>query len=140
MIQIIIGCPCSGKNTHVRENAQRGDLIFDYDSIHSSLSGQSLYDHLPNIRPFVLAARNAIYDILEGDLSQSAWIITATNNMDRITDLRQRFDAKVVYLKVDRTEAHRRAEDGNRPLVWHGYIDNWFDNVDLEVFGKEVKL
>ena len=45
---------------------------------------------------------------------------------------------QIVYLEVDRIEAHRRAEDGNRPQVWHSYIDNWFDNVDLEVFGKEV--
>jgi hypothetical protein len=39
----------------------RGDLIFDYDTVHMALSGRSSHDHDPSIRPYVLAAREAIY-------------------------------------------------------------------------------
>lgn len=33
MLHVICGPPCSGKSTYVREHAEDGDLLVDYDVI-----------------------------------------------------------------------------------------------------------
>ena len=127
---IIVGSPCSGKSTYARERAQRGDLVYDYDTLHQALSGLDSHQHLPEIRPYVLAARDAIYQMLESN-AQMAWIITSTPKDARLRELAERLQADVVLLPVDRDEAHRRCDADGRPQEWHGYIDNWFNATDI---------
>lgn len=137
---IVAGAPCSGKSTFVGERAQRGDLIYDYDTLHQALSGQASHEHLYKIRPYVLKARDAIFDELEAQKRQAAWIITSTHRSAELRAMRDRFNAEVVLLVVDRDEAHRRCDADARPAAWHKYIDNWFDGSDIdpdEFKGKE---
>ncbi len=129
---IVAGAPCSGKSTFVRFNARAGDLIYDYDTLHAALSGFGAHQHDPNIRPYVLAARDAIYSELEAHQQQPAWVITSTRRTDDLKMLQERLGADVILLNVDRAEAHLRCDADERPEVWHEYIDNWFDESDID--------
>lgn len=121
---IVVGAPCSGKSTYVREQVAFGDVVYDYDAVHQALSGQSSHRHSDKVKPYVLAARDAVWDRLEADAGQSAWIITSTKRMDRLQEMADRFGADVVFLSVSRDEAHRRCNEDCRPDEWHTYIDN----------------
>ena len=129
---IVGGAPCSGKSTYVREHLRAGDLVYDYDTLQMALSGQASHEHDAAIRAYVLAARDAIFAELEAHMAQSAWVITSTRRSEELAALRDRLGAEVVLLPVDREEAHRRCDADGRPAAWHGYIDNWFDESDID--------
>ena len=137
---IVTGAPCSGKSTFARESADPGDLIYDYDLIHGALSGQGDHDHLDSIRPYVIAARDAVFDQLESHKQQGAYIITSSPKVAEWEALSDRFDAEIVYLEVDLSEAHRRADLDGRPEIWHSYIENWFDSTDSSEFNRGEKM
>lgn len=129
---IIAGPPLAGKSTYAREQAAPGDLIYDYDLIHQALSGLENHDHRDEIRPYVIAARESIFEQLEAHSSQSAFVITSSPKRAEIEQLSQRFGAEIVFLQVDQEEAHRRADLDHRPEKWHTFIENWFKNTDIE--------
>ena len=56
MTTLIYGPPCGGKSTLLHELHQRGDLVLDFDKIHSALSGLDPYDHHNDITTFVVEA------------------------------------------------------------------------------------
>lgn len=128
---VIAGAPCSGKSSYVRENAKAGDLIYDYDALHQALSGQDAHRHLTEIRPYVLTARDAIYEDLEAHGEQAAWLISSSRKTEELEALGERFGAEIVLMEVDAEEAHRRATADGRPEEWHGYIDAWFAESDI---------
>jgi hypothetical protein len=129
---IVAGAPCSGKSSFVRSHRRDGELIYDYDTLHQALSGRGSHEHDPDIRPYVLAARDSIFDELEVHRMQNAWIITSTRKNDELLSLRDRFEADVIFLAVDQSEAHRRCDVDQRPAEWHDYIDNWFKETDID--------
>jgi len=128
---IICGAPCAGKSTFVRERFKPGDLIYDYDSLHTALSGCESHEHLNAIRPYVIAARDAIFNQLESHTKIGAWVITSSSQVKVIEWLADRFQAEIIYLSVDESEAHRRAEVDKRPESWHDYINSWFQRSDI---------
>ncbi len=131
MRTIVAGAPCSGKSSYVRENAQPGDLIYDYDTLHQALSGRASHHHLAEIRPYVLKARDAVFGELEIYKNQSAWIITSAHKTDELKQMSERFKAEIIFLEIDRETAHERARADGRPKEWHTYIDSWFDETDI---------
>jgi len=128
---VVAGAPCAGKSSYVRANAQRGDLIYDYDTLHGALSGQGDHQHLASIRPYVLAARDAVLAELFARKQQPAWVITSTRSQAELTTLSERLGAEIVFLEVEQAEAHRRCIAAGRPDEWHGYIDDWFAESDI---------
>ena len=131
MRYIVAGAPVSGKSTFVKDAASSGDLIYDYDTLHQALSGLESHSHLKEIRPYVLTARDAIFEDLEAHKNQNAWIITSTRKLSELNLLKERFGAEIILMETSQEEAHRRAEFDGRPEEWHGYIDNWFDENDI---------
>lgn len=129
---IVCGAPCAGKSSFVRDRAVAGDLIYDYDSIHQALSGLGSHRHLDEIRPYVIAARDAVFHLLEAHCSQAAFVITSSPSKAEIERLSDRFEADIVFLGVSAEDAHRRADFDERPSEWHQYIDNWFERSDLD--------
>jgi predicted kinase len=130
-VTVVVGPPLAGKSTYVRANAQSGDVVFDYDSVHSALSLLESHQHDTRIRPYVFAVRAALYRRLREPGVDRAWIINSTPSKARVRALADQFsEARVVVLMVERVEAHKRADADGRPAVWHEYIDNWFAAAD----------
>ncbi|MDY2986123.1 MAG: HNH endonuclease [Peptoniphilus sp.] len=76
-IRFIVGAPCSGKSTYVREHAGKNDIVFDYDEIVKALSFNDLHNNNPNMIDYVLDIRDLILKRLEmEDRFDTAWIIT----------------------------------------------------------------
>lgn len=132
---IVGGPPCAGKSSYVHDRSQRGDLIYDYDTLHMALSGQGSHDHLDEIRPYVLAARNRVLDLVALDDEQPVWVISSSPKMAELSRLQTLINAELVVLNVSREEAHQRCEASGRPAEWHGYIDNWFEQSDIQTDG-----
>ena len=74
MTILIYGPPCGGKSTLVRELHERGDLVVDFDKIHSALSGLDPYDHHNDITTFVVEAMDAIKRRLQVHPVRQAWL------------------------------------------------------------------
>lgn len=128
---IVAGAPCAGKSTYVWEKTEPGDLVYDFDTLHQSLSGLNSHAHSEAIRPYVLAARDAVFAQLETHLQQPFLAITSSPKKTAVEALAARLSAEIVFLDVSLDEAHRRADIDSRPEVWHAYIDNWFSNSDF---------
>jgi hypothetical protein len=82
VVHLVLGAPCSGKSTFVRERARPGDLVLDWDVLAAALSGVSGHRHPPQVHGYVAAARDAVLARLcqrRGEAEPpAAWII-ATN-------------------------------------------------------------
>lgn len=130
MRTIVWGAPCSGKTTYVKEHAESGDAICDYDDIYQALSGLELKKRVKGLNGFVMDVVDRVHDEIEHHEEINAWIISATKDIDKLDLLMDRFSAELIVLQVSREEAHRRCDEDGRPEEWHDYIDNWFDWFD----------
>lgn len=74
MIHVVVGPPCAGKSTFVKENRESGDVVVDFDAIAMALGADESHDAPKGIRQAAFAARDsAIAEILEKDLP--GWVI-----------------------------------------------------------------
>ena len=127
MRTVIWGAPCSGKTTYVREHAKAGDVICDYDALYQAISGLPEKKRVQTLDSFILDLIENVYNLISSHNELNAWIITATRDRAKVDILVKRFDAELVALEVSREEAHRRCDADSRPLVWHEFIDKWFE-------------
>lgn len=64
-VYLVVGAPCSGKTTFVKEHIEEGDIVFDVDDLWQVLSGQSRYCKPSSLKQIVLATRLFIKDQLK---------------------------------------------------------------------------
>ena len=85
-ITFVIGPPCSGKSTYVKEHAGRNDIVFDYDALVHAMTINSMHDNNPNLMDYVLEIREVILRRLEMETKfERAWIIS-TRMVDEFYD------------------------------------------------------
>lgn len=125
-ITIVVGPPCAGKSTHVRENAAPGDVIVDYDLIAEALGSSVPHGSTGAVRDAALAARNAVIQQVLKSASPS-WII---HTRPRGELLRQYEEVGVKFVLIDpgKAECLRRADSGERPQETATVIHAWYDN------------
>lgn len=77
-VTVVTGPPAAGKTTHVREHAQDGDVIIDFDLIANALSGKEAdnHEHAAHIQAVTKAARQAALDAAI-KTSARVWLIHA---------------------------------------------------------------
>lgn len=112
MIHVILGAPCSGKSTYVREHAQEGDVIVDYDAIARALGAGG---HMPDgdIKQAAFKAREAAigYCIESGCES---WIIH-TSPTETQREAYENAGAEFIEMETDMETCLERAEQDGRP-------------------------
>lgn len=76
-IHCIIGPPCSGKSTYVRQHQQPGDIVLDWDALALAMdSGFAKADYSPALASAVTAAwQGAYYRLVRLVNPVSIWII-----------------------------------------------------------------
>ena len=131
-IYYVWGAPCSGKSTFVKDNMQRGDIVFDIDKLWSALSGQPEYVKPNEIKSIVFNARNAIFESIKMRAGkwQQAFIIEGGA---LIGDRKRRIEAlgaeSIFINATQETCLQRLLKDDKRALVreqWEQYINDWF--------------
>lgn len=125
-VTLVCGPPCSGKTTYVRDRAQPGDLVVDWDALAQALGSPHPWDHPAALTPFIAEARDAVTARLgRSHQVERAWLIaTAPRDADR-----QRLapaGASVVVLATEEDECVRRARHDNRPAGTIGAIESWW--------------
>ena len=128
-ITIVSGSPCSGKNTFVRNNKKRGDIVWDFDKIHSALTDESTHNHIEHVRKYIFSIRDTFYNDLENEKDLRVWIINSSPIRSVRNELAKRLNANIVYLKRSKEECLRVA-DNERPEEWKGYIENYFERFE----------
>lgn len=110
---IISGPPCSGKSRYVRDHAQPGDLIVDWDDLAHALTGQPAHTKTPaELIGYIAEARDAIIARLEqrrpNDV-RAAWIVVS--DPSDATSLARRTAGSVVEMSTTVDECLERLHD-----------------------------
>lgn len=115
-----MGAPCSGKSTHVRENAKGNDIIVDMDRIALALAveGVAEFEYSEPIRNITRQARPAIVKgaLLagQGERNLGVWIIhTDPSPQDR--QMYRALNAKFIELDPGKEVCLARAKERPEP-------------------------
>ena len=131
MIHVVIGAPCAGKSTYVRENAKSGDVIVDFDAIARALGANG---HLPDgdIKQAAFEARKSVIDYcIKSDCE--AWIIH-TSPTDEQREAYEKANAFFIELDTDMETCLQRARDDNRPDGTEQIIRDYFEAAKAAFF------
>jgi len=122
VLTVVMGAPCSGKSTYVREHAMPGDIVIDFDVLAQALGSPVPHDHNEEIRMVTIdMRRTAIASAIQAHLrGHTVWVVDINPEL-RMAAYR-RAGARFVTMSADRDELHRRA-DAERPSRWHALID-----------------
>lgn len=122
MITVVMGAPCSGKSTYVKEHAAPGDIVIDFDVLAQALGSPDPHDHPKPIRMVAIdMRRTAIMSaIQQHSAGATVWIVDI-NPGERMA-LYKRAGAEIVTMTADRDELRRRAQ-AERPERWLELID-----------------
>lgn len=125
MLTVVTGPPCSGKSAYVREAAEPGDVVVDFDTLAQALGSASTHDHPADIRVVAQDARRAAITAALAAHRRGArvWIVDTDPRM-RQADY-DAAGAAMVPLTAHPAELHRRADAAGRPALWHDLIERY---------------
>jgi HK97 family phage prohead protease len=136
-IKIVSGSPCSGKNTYVAENKRKGDIVWDFDKIHTALTGEESHNHIEAVRKYIFSMRKQFYNDLKNEKDLRVWIINSSPIKQVRQELAKELNAEVIYIKRSKEECLEVAER-ERPEEWKSYINSYFER--LEEIEEEEKI
>lgn len=97
-VVLVCGPPCSGKSTYVRQRAERGDLIVDYDDIAQRLGSPRTHGHDYRYHRRVESVIARALAALEQGKHDRAWVIRSLPVEADRTALARRIRAEVVVI------------------------------------------
>lgn len=122
MLTVVMGAPCSGKSTYVKEHAAPGDIVIDFDVLAQALGSPDPHDHSEAIRIVTIDMRRAAINSAVQQHTRGATVWIVDINPGERMGAYQRAGAEIVTMEASREELHRRA-DAERPERWHSLID-----------------
>lgn len=125
MIHVIVGAPCSGKSTYVRENAKSGDLIVDFDKIAEALGATKSHEAEGIVKEAAFAARESAINIAFGNKDADSWIIHTSPSAEKMK-LYEDAGAEIVTLDTDKETCLERARSDGRPQRSFDGIEKYF--------------
>lgn len=125
MIHVVLGPPCSGKSTYVREHKKDGDIVVDFDRLAEALGNDEKHAAPSPIKEVAFIARGAvIYEICKKDYE--AWIIhTKPTEFQR--KLYDEAGAEYIEMDTDMQTCLERCEADNRPEGTADIIRQYFE-------------
>lgn len=131
-VYIVHGSPLSGKTTWVKENAEVGDLIYDFDDIYQVLSGQPRYVRPNSIKPIVFAVRDTILEQVKMRSGQweNAWIIMTEPLWTQRKRVADQLNAEQIHIDTTKEICLERLysnPNGRDIDTWTKAIMDYFD-------------
>lgn len=133
-VYLVYGPPMSGKNTFVRGQMERGDLVVDMDALYSAVTMLPSYDKPDNLFSNVIGIHNHLIDNIRTRYGKwyNAWIIGGYADRYKRERLADDVGAELIFCDVDKQECYDRLnqDEGrqHRKDEWQGYIDKWFES------------
>lgn len=125
MIHVVLGPPCSGKSTYVREHKKDGDIVVDFDRLAEALGNDEKHAAPSPIKEVAFIARGAVIkEICKKDYE--AWIIhTKPTEFQR--KLYDEAGAEYIEMDTDMQTCLERCEADNRPEGTADIIRQYFE-------------
>ena len=125
MIHVIIGPPCSGKSTYVREHKKDGDVVIDFDRLAEAFGSDVRHGASSPIKEVTFIARGAaIAECCQKDYE--AWIIH-TRPTDFQMELYEKAGAEFIEMDTDMETCLARCEEDDRPEGTADIIREYFE-------------
>lgn len=126
-VYLVYGSPCSGKSSFVADNAGRGDLVVDLDTIWQAVSINDRYDKPDVLKPNVFGVRDCLLDMIKCRHGKwrSAWIIGGYPLMMERQRLYNIMGCSPVFIDTDRETCILRAKDRGRG--WERFVADWWE-------------
>lgn len=128
-VYIVYGSPCSGKSTYVREHMHRGDIVLDFDTLYSCLSGCQLYDKPQNVKAVIYEARDNIINSIKVRLGKwnTAYIIGTYPHKAQRESLAKQLNAQLILIDTDKDTCLANAMSrGVFADEYRKYVEQWF--------------
>jgi HK97 family phage prohead protease len=138
-IKIVSGSPCSGKNTYIAQNKRKGDVVWDFDKIHSALTDEKSHNHIEKVRKFIFSMRNTFYKDLKNENELRVWIINSSPLRKVRENLAKELNAEVIYIKRSKEECLEVANN-ERPEEWKSYINSYFERFEEIQDEENIKI
>ena len=140
-LTIVTGPPCSGKTTHVQQNAKPDDLVIDLDTIMMNLDPK--YRHWTNqlessLLYRAIRVRNALLGSLERRTTGAAWFIISAPSEAERKWWQGKLGGTVLLLHPGVEECNRRAIKRGTPLAREG-IERWERSSRMPWMPKESR-
>ena len=131
-IFIVYGSPLSGKSTWIKENAEKGDLIVDIDSIWAAVSGQAYYVKPGKLNAVVFSVRDCLMDAVKHRLGfwDNCYICGGFPLISERERLVKELGARLIYIESTKEECLERLEkcpDGRDKTEWKKFIETWWN-------------
>jgi hypothetical protein len=127
MLYVITGPPAAGKSTWVREHAEHGDIVIDYDRIAVALTTDdgNGHSHPDHIKTITRAARRAAIDTaLPLADSHDVYLIHSTPGASTLTRYRS-LGARIITIDPGRDIIADRIKT-ERPWQMQQVADQWY--------------
>lgn len=131
-IFIVHGAICSGKDTFVRENMQKGDVIYDMDRLWEAISGQPKYTKPDTLKdlifPLSLELKKQIQ--MRAGSWTNAWVMSTDKFNSSLDRLAKELKAEVIHIDTDKDTCIARLEadpQGRDVTVCKALIEDYFN-------------
>jgi len=133
-INVVYGAPCSGKSTYIKEQAQKGDLLFDYDRVAAAITpteGHDLNQPEP-VKQCAFGVRANLVAVAAASDGAQAYVSICWPSETLESELKSASAGDVVYHRMNATRQEcldRLAADDERPEkdAWAQIINDWWD-------------
>ena len=138
-IKIVSGSPCSGKNTYVEKNKRAGDIVWDFDKIHTALTGEDSHNHIEEVRKYIFSMRKKFYEDLKTEKDLRVWIINSSPLKEVRQNLAKELNADIIYISRNKEECLEVAKN-ERPEEWKAYIESYFERFENIEEEENIKI
>ena len=138
MIHVVIGPPCAGKSTYIREHSKDGDVLVDYDVIAQALGEKEKHGATGAIADAAYKARNAVINyLLENDVE--GWIIHSEPSEWQMNRY-EKAGADIIIIFADEETCLAHAEADGRPAEEAEKIHAWFERHEKSAGRKAMTI
>ena len=138
-IFIVSGSACSGKNTYIEQNKREGDLVWDFDKIHTALTGLGSHQHIEEVRKYIFSMRKQFYKDLKTEKKLRVWIINSSPLKKVRENLARELDADIIFLNRSQEECLKVAKN-ERPAEWENYVNSYFERLEAPTEDENIKI
>ena len=130
MTYLICGPPGAGKTTYALKHMSPGDVIIDFDMLHTAISGQPLHHNEASLNTLISDLRETLIANIDVYTEiRNTWVTLCAPKKSTRDFWRGHFDAKVILLKERiSTCLARLAKDPTRHdwEKWRPDVERWW--------------